>query len=111
MRPSQRCCSCKLLGHTATGMAQKPADWTDDEHRQFNFRMYERSVEFYLDKTAEAKAALAELQEYVPEVRPQITGDWELREADEPELKKAIERQRPAAIKAERLFRQRRPLS
>jgi hypothetical protein len=94
----------------ASGMTQRPAGWTDEEHRAFNVRMHERSVEYYLDKTAEAKAALAALQEYVPEVRPQITGSWELREDGEPALKAAIERRRPTALKSERLFRQRRAL-
>jgi succinate dehydrogenase hydrophobic anchor subunit len=96
--------------HAASGMAQRPAGWTDEEHREFNFRMHERSITYYLDKTAEAKAALAALQEYVPEVRPQITGSWELREADEPALKAAIEKRRGAALRSERVFRQRRSL-
>ena len=45
-----------------------------------------KGIEYYVEKTAEAKAAL---QEYVPEVSLQSTGDWELKEADEPALKAA----------------------
>jgi hypothetical protein len=44
----------------------------------------------------------------VPEVRERLTRDQELREEDEPVLRKAIEDRRRAAVKAERLFRQRK---
>ena len=56
--------------------------------------MNEKGIEYYLDKTVEVKAALAALQEYVPEVRQQITSEGDLREADEPALRAAIEKRR-----------------
>jgi hypothetical protein len=54
-------------------MAQEPAGWPDAEHRAFNVRMNEKDIEYYVEKTAEAQAALVLLQGYVPEVRSQIT--------------------------------------
>ena len=92
-----------------SGMRERPAGWTEDEHRAFNVHMNEKGIEYYVEKTAEAKAALTALDKYVPEVRERITSSWELREDDEPALRRAIERRGSAALKAERLFRQRRP--
>ncbi|MEG3633089.1 hypothetical protein [Micromonospora palythoicola] len=96
--------------HTPTGMAKQPSGWTPDEHRELNLRMSEKGLEFFVDCTAQAKRALAGVDQYVPEIREHLTKAWELAEADEPALRAAIERRRAAAVKAERLFRQRRAL-
>lgn len=91
-----------------TSMSERPTDATDAEYRAFNVRVREKGIEHYIEKTADAKAALAALAQYVPEVRDQITREWELREADEPELRAAVERRRVETLQSERLFRQRR---
>ncbi len=55
--------------------------------------------------------ALVALERYVPEIRVRLMSGWELAEANEPVLRKAVEGRRNAAVKAERLFRQRKALS
>lgn len=70
--------------------------------------MFEKGIESFVTQMAATKAALAQIEQYVPEIRPAITGTWELREDQEPVLRTAIERRRSAAVAAERLFRQRR---
>jgi hypothetical protein len=93
----------------ATGISLAPAGLTPDQHADFNRRMVERSIHYFLDKTADAEAALSEIETFVPEVRDRITNNWELLEEDEPVLSRAVEAGRAKAIKAERLFRSRRP--
>lgn len=97
----------QVARHSPTSMRERPTGWTEDEYRAFNIRMNEKGIEYYVERTAEAKAALTALDRYVPEVRERITRAWELREDDEPALRQAIERHRSAALKSERLFRQR----
>ncbi len=72
--------------------------------------MYERSIEFFVEKMADARVALTAIEQYVPGIREKLTSAWELTEEDEPALRAAIEARRAPAIKSERLFRQRRPL-
>lgn len=96
--------------HTPTGMAQTPSGWTSEEHRALNRRMNEKGIEFFVEKSADAKVALAAIAPYVPEVRDYITSKWELREDEEPELRSKIESRRAAAVKAERLLRPRQEL-
>ena len=93
-----------------TSMPTKPQGMTGAEHQAFNLRVREKGIEHYIEKTAEAKAALAALATYAPEVRSQITSKWELEEKEEPALRAQIERRRAEALKSERLFRQRRKL-
>jgi hypothetical protein len=96
--------------HTPTGMQQTPAGWTPDEHRALDLRMNEKGIEFFVKSTAAAKVALVAIEQYVPEIRGRLTSGWELAEADEPAFRQAIEQRREAAVKAERLFQQRRSL-
>ncbi len=96
--------------HTPTGMVLPPGGRTPDEHRALNLRMNEKGIEFFVATTADAKVALAAIAHYVPPVRDQLTSGWELAEADEPALRKAIEDRRASAVTAERLFRQRKAL-
>jgi arylamine N-acetyltransferase len=72
-------------------MAQKPAGWPDAEHRALNVRMNQKGIEYYVEKTAQAQAALAPLQEYVPADHRRL----ELKEADEPALMAAALLGRP----------------
>jgi hypothetical protein len=71
----------------------------------------ETCIEFFVESTANAKAALVAIEQYVPKVRSTLTKGRELPEAYEPVLRQIIENRRVAAIKSERLFRQRRLLS
>lgn len=96
---------------TPSGMAEAPGGRTPEEHREFNLRMNEKGIEFHVETMAAAKTALVAIEKYVPETRDWLTKGWELREDDEPKFRAAIEKRRPAALKAERLFKQRRPLS
>jgi len=72
--------------------------------RRLGRRLNEKGIEYYVERTAEAKAALTAPDKYVPEVRERITSGWELREDDEPSLRRAIEQRRSDALKAKRLF-------
>jgi hypothetical protein len=92
-----------------TGMRESPAGRTPEEHRALDLRMNEKGIEFFVERMADAKVALVAIAEHVPEIRERLTTGWELTEADEPVLGAAIEKRRPAAVKAERLFRQRKP--
>lgn len=100
----------QVARYSPRGMNDRPAGWTAEQHQVFNQRMSEKGVEHFIERTAEAKAALAAIEQYVPELRERLTRDWELLEADEPVLRAAIEARRPAAAHSERLFRQRKPL-
>jgi hypothetical protein len=65
-------------------MNERPAGWTAQQHAAFNQRMSEKGIEHFIERTAEAKAALVAVEQYVPAVRERLTRDWELREDDEP---------------------------
>jgi hypothetical protein len=85
------------------------AKWPQDAQASFHIELQQRGITHYIERTVEAREALAALDRYVPEIRPAITNDWELREQEEPRLGFAIESRRREALKSERLFRQRRP--
>lgn len=79
---------------------------TDEEYRQFTVKMAEDSITYFIDQTVAARAALADLSRYVPEVRDWITSGWKLTEEREPEQRRLVEQRRAPALKTERLLRQ-----
>jgi len=91
-----------------TGMREAPAGRTPEEHRALDLWMNEKGIDFFVEKTAEAKVALVAIAQHVPEIRERLTSGWKLTEADEPVLLEAIEKRRKPAVEAERLFSQRR---
>lgn len=95
--------------HIASSIARQYHPGTDGEYRTFIVSMSESSITKFIEQTGNARAALAALSPYVPEVRQWITSGWELTEEREPEQRRIIEAGRPAAVKSERLFRRRRP--
>lgn len=84
-------------------------DWSADEKRQYVIRLQQMGLERWLQTQEEARLALSRLEPLVPEIRREITGQWEIREEQEPQLRRLLEMRRNDAIKSERLFRVRRP--
>ncbi len=80
---------------------------TDAQRADYLRTTVERNVTRFMDLTAEAKTALAEIAQYVPLAREWITSQWEIREDAEPAMRATIERARAAAVKTERFLRTR----
>lgn len=80
---------------------------TDAQRAEYLRTTVERNVTRFMDLTAEAKTALAEIAQYVPKAHEWITAQWEIREDAEPAMRGAIERERSKAVKAERFLRTR----
>lgn len=90
------------------GPVFQTVNWTDEEKRQFITRMGQSGIERWLQAQEDARVALARLEPFLPEIRREITQQWEIREEQEPTIRKMIEARRHEAIKSERLFRVRR---
>lgn len=74
---------------------------------EYNRAAVERGVTGFITATTGAKAALAEIAQYVPEAREWVTRAWEITVADEPKMRETIEQARAAAIRTERFLRAR----
>jgi hypothetical protein len=95
--------------HVATGIQRRYHPGDDKEYRRFTVRMAEESISEFIAQTAAARAALASISRYVPEVREWVTTAWELTEEREPEQRRLIELRRASALRTERLLRQSLP--
>lgn len=80
---------------------------SDDQRIDYNRVTVERGVTDFIDATSSAKAALAEIAQYVPDAREWVTRAWEITEDDEPKMRATIERARAAAVRTERFLRTR----
>lgn len=76
----------------------------NDVYRPFQVKLAERSTTCYVDRTSLARARLAELERYVPEVRSWLTEGWEIGEDTEIETRTIVETYRQSAMASERLF-------
>jgi hypothetical protein len=85
------------------------AKWTEEERHQFDVEIAQSGVRRYLQWQEDARVALARLEPFIPEVRQEVTEGWEIKEDNEPTIRKMIDARRHSAIKSERLFRLRRP--
>lgn len=85
--------------HVATGIDRQYHPGDDEEFRRFTVRMAEESISDFIAQTTAARAALAAISRYVPEVREWVTTAWELTEEREPEQRGVIELRRAPALK------------
>ncbi len=99
--------------HVPQGMPAQGLSYpgSNDQRDIYNRATVERGVTDFIDATSNAKAALAQIAQYVPEAREWVTRAWEVTEAEEPMMREAIERARPAAVKTERFLRTRGALT
>lgn len=100
--------------HHPSGAPAHMPHWTEKDRREFSVRVEQSGVERWIQAQERARAALARLETFVPEIRQEVSGGWEIREEQEPVIRDLLEARRARAIKSERLFRLRsapRPLS
>lgn len=80
---------------------------SEDQRTDYNRATVERGVTDFIDATSDAKAALAEIAQYVPQAREWIIRTWEITEADEQDMRDTIERARAKAVRTVRFLRAR----
>lgn len=86
-----------------------PGDVT--QHRAFVISVVEASINRFVEETTAARAALADIASYVPEIGDWIQSEWELSEENAQDQRRAIEARRSSAVRSVRLFQSRRPIS
>lgn len=97
----------QAMRHVPHGMPARLYPGTPTQFAEYNRAAVERGVTGFMSATSEAKAALAEIAQYVPEAREWVTRAWEITEADEPKMRETIEQARDAAVRTERFLRTR----
>lgn len=97
--------------HIASSIDRRYHPGNDEEYRVFVLSMAETSINRFVEETAAARAALAEIASYVPEVGDWIQSGWELSEQNAPDQQRAIEAHRSSAVRSLRLIRSRRTLT
>lgn len=95
--------------HVPNGLPESGLSYpgNGDQRSDYNRTTVERGVTDFLEATGSAKAALAEIAQYVPQARHWVTLTWEITEDDEQAMRDTIEQARPAAVKTERFLRTR----
>jgi hypothetical protein len=86
------------------------ASWESEEFRQYSVRMQQTGLEYFWRKQEEARAALARLEPFVPELRRELTSQWEIPEERELIIRAMLAGRREEAIKSEKLLRPRTSL-
>lgn len=82
-----------------------------DRFEEFLANFREKRLEYFVEKTMDATASLADLAVYLPNASREIARIWNLTAADGSELRAQLEHHRVDALRSERLFRQRRPVA
>lgn len=98
----------QVARHFATGLADDLHPGTEAEKADYKRQVVEQGVSRFVDLMNAARASLAVIASYVPEVDGWLTSAWEISEADTPGMIDTIEKARSAAVKTERLFRSRK---
>ena len=96
--------------HYPTNPGAVGASWESEEFRQYSVRMQQTGLEYFWRKQEEARAALARLEPFVPELRRELTSQWEIPEERELNIRAMLAGRREEAIKSEKLLRPRTSL-